>query len=322
MRRRDFIALAGIAASFPGRAFAQSDNLTRITVGFPPGGTTDIVARTLAAHLKLEGTTNLVDNRAGAAGRLAVDYVKRAQGNGRTILVTPGAIMAIYPHVYKKLGYDPLTDFKAVSSLVTAPYGICVGPAVPEKVKTLSDFGRWCKENPKLAAYGTPGQGTAPHFLGAMFARTVGIDFLHVPFRGGAPAIQDVIGGQIAASINNVNELIPHAQAGRLRILGISSPQRFKALPAVPTFAEAGMKDLESEEWLGVFLPASASNDQVSTLSTAVREAFSRPAAREGLEKLGFTINTSTPAEFEAKLKADIKRWAPVVKATGFSLDE
>ena len=322
MKRRSFIAMAGLTAALPASVLAQSDETNRIMVGFAPGGSTDVVARTLAQNLKYGSGITLVENRAGAAGRLAVDFVKRASGNGRTILMTPGSMMIIYPHVYKKLTYNPATDFMPVTSLVTITYAISVGPSVPEKVKTLADFVQWCKANPKEAAYGSPGAGTAPHFLGTMLARSGGFEYLHIGYRGGALAVQDMMGGQIASSINVISEVLPYARSGKVRILAISSPQRSKFLPDVPTFAEAGMKELESEEWFGVFLPAEASGDLVAKLGAAVKEAFSRPGVAETVEKLGFIVKTSTPAEFDARVKADIKRWGPIVKSTGFTLDE
>lgn len=321
--RRQLLATAG-GALLSTRAFAQGNGKpVRIMVGFAAGGSADTVARQLSTRLKYDGSgTVIVENQPGAAGRLAVETVKRAAGDGQTILLTPASMMMIYPHVYPKLSYDPVKDFKAVTPLVTLPYAISVGPMVPASVKTLKDFGQWCKENPKLASYGTPGAGTAPHFLGVMLGRAWGGEYLHIPYRGGAPAIQEVMGGQIPSSINVVSETIQPALAGKLRVLAVSSPKRSKLLPDVPTMREAGYPELESQEWFGLFLPRTADDALVQRLQAAAARAFADSGAVQAMAELGFDVLTSTPPEFQSMLQADIKRWGPVVKSTGYSINE
>lgn len=323
IHRRQLLATAG-GALLSAPLFAQgSGKPLRILVGFAAGGSADTVARQLSTRLKLEGSgTVIVENQPGAAGRLAIETVKRAAGDGQAVLMTPASMMMIYPHVYPKLGYDPVNDFKAVTPLVTLPYAVSVGPLVPTSVKTLKDFGQWCKANPKLASYGTPGAGTAPHFLGVQLGRAWGVDYLHIPYRGGAPAIQEVMGGQIPSSINVVSEAIQPSLAGKLRVLAVSSPKRSKLLPDVPTMREAGYPELESQEWFGLFLPKSADDALVQRLQAAAARAFAEPETVKAMGELGFDVLTATPAEFQALLQADIKRWGPVVKSTGYSINE
>lgn len=323
--RRQFLAAtaATAAALVATRAGAQSARPTRIVIGFAPGGGADSVARQLSARMRFDGGgTGIVDSRPGAGGRLAVELVKNAEGDGRTLLVTAGSIMTIYPSVYTRLSYDPIKDFKAVTTLATVPYGIVVGPLVPDSVRTLKDFAAWAKANRDKSFYGSPGSGTTPHYVGQMFAKAGGFDYTHTPYKGGMPALQDVMGGQIASSVLVISEVVPSAQAGKVRVLAVSSPQRLPQLPDVPTFAEAGYGDLTSQEWFGVFAPAATPDATVEQLARAAAEAYHTAETQAAMEKLAFTVNTNTPKEFAELLRNDIERWAPVVRETGFRLDE
>ena len=321
-RRRSFLAasLASVAAS---RAWGQSSAPTRVIVGFAPGGAADNIARHLSARMRLEtGGAVLVESRPGAGGRLAVEAVKNAAPDGLTMLVTPGSILTIYPHVYTKLSYVPLRDLQPVTSLVSVPYSINVGPMVPTSVKTMKDFAQWCKANPDKASYGSPGAGTTPHFLGVMFGRETGVSYNHVPYRGGALALQDVMGGQIASSVAVVSEVVPSAQAGRVRVLAVSSGTRLPQLPDVPTFAESGFANLQSAEWFGLLAPAGTPAAVVAKLNRAATDAVNQPEVKKAMNDIAFSITTSTPDEFAALIKRDIDRWGPVVKSTGFSIED
>jgi tripartite-type tricarboxylate transporter receptor subunit TctC len=268
------------------------------------------------------GATAIVDSRAGAGGRLAVENVRTSEPDGNTLLVTPGSIMTIYPSVYSKLSYDPVRDFRAITPLASVPYSVNVGPMVPASVKTMKDFAAWAKANPDKASYGSPGNGTTPHYVGVMFAKAAGFGYVHVPYKGGAPALQDVMAGQIASSVNVVSEVVPSAQAGKVRALAVSSGQRLPQLPDVPTFAEAGYGDLQSQEWFGLFAPAATPAATVTRLNQAAVQAYGSPEVKQALDRLAFSVTTSSADEFAALLRRDLDRWAPVVKATGFKIED
>lgn len=324
--RRSFLVTSAAGASCVPAAPAHSQSTAplRIVVGFAPGGAADFVARQLSSQLQLEGVSAvIIDNRPGAGGRIAVEAVKAAAPDGRTLLLTPGSILSIYPHVYNKLTYDPLRDLAPVTPLASVPYSVSVGPLVSPDVKTLRDFGLWLQAHPGMASYGSPGGGTTPHFVGVMLAKALGVNtYQHVPYRGGAPAIQDVIAGQIASSINVVSEVVPFARSRKARVLAVSSPQRLPQLPDVPTFEQAGFENLTSKEWFGLFAPANTSAERVASISQAARRAFSLPTVQKALEDMAFNGEGSTPAEFGARLKRDLAYWAPVVQSTGFKVDD
>ncbi|GEQ75446.1 hypothetical protein CTTA_2451 [Comamonas testosteroni] len=322
--RRDLLvgAVTSAACTLPLLARAQPQNLHRIVVGFAPGGSTDVMARMLAQRLQLKGGTWIVDNKPGAAGRVAIQEVKNAPADGRTLLLTPDPMMTLYPLVYRRLSYDPVADFQPVTPIATVPMGLAVGPMVPASVKTLADFAQWCKEDPKRAAYGTAGAGTTLHFIGQMFGKANGFNFLHVPYRGGAPAAQDVMGGQIASSINVISELVQLSSSGKLRVLAITGAQRSAFLPNVPTVAQSGHHSLESTAWFGTLLRSGTSQSLVQQTHALVSEACATPEFQEGMKKLSYDVTTSSPRSFAALLQSDIGRWAPIVKETGYSIDE
>ena len=324
--RRQFLAAAALpaAASLPvlsTPAWAQN-NVVRLVVGFAAGGAADFVARQLAQNLQAElGATVVVDNRPGAGGRIAVEVAKSAKPDGLTLLVTPGSILTIYPHVYDKLSYQPLRDLVPVANLCAVPYSINIGPAVPASVATLKDFGQWLKAHPQQASYGSPGAGTTPHFLGAMYAASIGLDYLHVPYKGGSLALQDVMGGQLTSSFNVVSEAVPHAGSTKLRTLAVSSPKRIAQLPKVPTLAELGMNDLTSQEWIGLLAPKGTKPEVVARLHAAANRSFAQPAVQKALAEMAFGVTTGTEAEFAQLLKGDLEKWGPVVRSTGFKAE-
>jgi len=293
-----------------------------VIVGFPPGGGTDVIARILADRLRGPyATTVLVENKPGAAARLSVEYVKNAEPDGSVMLFTPDFPITVYPHSFRSLNYDPLKDFTPVSPASKSMLTYNVGPAVPESVKTLAEFVQWCKANPDKASYGTTAAGGTPHFVGMMLASEARIPMTPVHYRGGAPALQDLIGGHVPASINPISESMASAKAGTIRILAVTGPRRSAFLPEVPTMAESGYNVIV-ESWLGVFVPAKTPADVVNALSAAIAEAVKSSQMIDNLAKVGNTPTFQTPAEFAATVKADIARWAPVVKASGFVAED
>jgi len=319
-------ATAGLLGAATGpvpRASAQAiKKPVRVIVGFPPGGGTDIVARILAERLRGPyAATVLVENKPGAAARLAVEYVKNAEPDGSVMLFTPDFPITVYPHSFRSLNYDSLKDFTPVSPASRSMLTYNVGPAVPPSVKTLADFLQWCKANPDKAAYATTAAGGTPHFVGMMLASEANIPMTPVHYRGGAPALQDLIGGHVPASVNPISEAMPAAQAGSIRILAVTGSRRSPFLPDVPTMTESGYK-VVVESWIGVFLPAKVPADVVNALSAAIAEAGKSPQMIESLAKLGNTPAFQPPAEFAATVAADVARWAPVVKASGFVAED
>ena len=228
-------------ASSP-RARAQAiKKPAHIIVGFPAGGGTDLIARILADRLRGPyASTVLVENKPGAAARLAVEYVKNAEPDGSVMLFTPDFPITVYPHSFRSLNYDPLRDFTAVSPAAKSMLTYNIGPAVPEGVRTLAEFVQWCKANPAKAAYATTAAGGTPHFVGMMLANAAGVAMTPVHYRGGAPALQDLIGGHVPVSINPISESMPSAKAGTIRILAVTGSRRSSFLPEVPTMLEAG----------------------------------------------------------------------------------
>jgi tripartite-type tricarboxylate transporter receptor subunit TctC len=325
LTRRRFLtasACSGLACALPSLApqaraqvIAKS---ARILVGFPAGGSVDFVARLLVDQVKAYAPSMIVDNSPGAGGRAALDALKTSASDGSVMILTPGDQITLFPHVYKKLGYDPLRDFIPVTTVCTVQFLLTVGPMVPSQVCTLADFVEWCRANPRLATYGTPGAGSRPHFLGVALARTAAFEFVHVPYKGAAPAMQDLLGGQIPATFNVISNTLPHIQSGTLRALATTAPQRSLLLPQVPTMREAGYPALEAVEWFGVFVPVATPAATVTALNAAIHRALETDAVKEGLAKQSFDVAGSSPGDFVQLIKSDTERWREVVRSSGF----
>jgi tripartite-type tricarboxylate transporter receptor subunit TctC len=323
-RRRIMQAAGAASLTATGlRAFAQAQfESVKIVTGFPPGGTSDAICRRVAERIAPGyAKAAFVENKTGAGGQIAVQFVKNAAPDGATVLQTPMSMLGIYPHIYKKLPYDPVADLTPVSLGCTFDFGFAVGPAVPASVKNLPEFLAWCKANPALATFGSPAAGSTPHFIGVLLGRSAGVDIKHAAFRGTQPAILDMIGGQIPAVSGPIGEFTQHVAAGKCRLLGVSGATRSPFAPDTPTFVEQGLKDFVYNEWFGFYLPAKAPVDIVTRLNTALRAALAAPETINGLAAMGLEARSSTPAELAQRLKADTERWAPLVKAIGFTAD-
>jgi len=319
--RRQFTlsSTALLALGAAGQALAQSLETARVLCGFPAGGTTDAVSRRVAD--KLRGSfakTALVENKPGAGGRLAVEELKRSANDGSTMLLTPAAMITLYPHIYTKLGYG-IEDVTPVCTAGQIGFGFGVGPGVPESVKNLKDFLAWAKANPAAANYGSPGAGSPPHFIGALLAKESGVDLRHVPYRGSAPGIQDLLGGQVPAFTSPIGDYLPHLKAGKLRLLATSGAARSRFAPDVPTYTEQGFKALEMSEWYGFFLPGKAPADVTQRLAAAIKAAVSAPDVVEAFAQLGVEAGANTPAELSQAVKNENQAWGPVVKRVGFT---
>jgi len=313
--------LAGIlGASVASRAAAQiSARTARMLVGFPPGGSIDLVARALVEHVKVPGAAAaIVDNRPGAGGRLALEALRAALPDGMSVGLTPGDQLTLFPSIYHRLGYDPLRDFAPISTVCTFPFALTIGPLVPMEIVTVADFMAWCRANPKQANFGSPGEGTRPHFMGAVLARAAGVELTHLPYKGGPAALQDLLAGQVAAMVSVLSNVLPHARSGRLRVLAVSGPQRSTLLPATPTAREAGYAAFEGEEWFGVIAPASTPAEAIEAWNAAIRGALRLESVIAALSSHAFQPASSTPQELSAMIRRDLARWRQLVNEANF----
>lgn len=294
------------------------DKMAHIIVGFPAGGGTDIVARVLAQALQGSYASSIVvENRPGASARLAVEYVKNAPADGSVMLFTPDFPMTLYPSSFKALKYDPVKDFIAVAPAAKGELALLIGPAVPDGVKTLKDFIAWCKANPGKGNIADTSAGATPHFTGVMLAREAEVTLTPVHYRGGAPAMEDLIGGHVPASINPVSEVMAFARAGSIRTLAVTGEKRTPFLPDVPTMKEQGF-NIVVESLSGVFLPAKTPAPVVAALNAAMRKASGSQQVVDSLAKFGTAPSSMNTAEYTAWIKTEIARWGSVVKASGF----
>ena len=324
--RRHIIQSAGasaLLASIGQSALAQSQPETaKIITGFAAGGTSDTLCRRVATKLSPDyAKTAVVENRTGAGGQIAIQYVKAAAPDGATLLQTPTSMLTIYPHIYKKLPYDPVADLTPVSLGCVFDFGFAVGPAVPASVKTVPEFLAWAKANPLGANFGSPAAGSTPHFVGALLGKSAGVDLKHVAYRGTQPAMLDLLGGQISAVSGPIGDLTQHLPSGKVRILGVSGAKRNRFAPDVPTLIEQGLKDMVFSEWFAFFLPAKTPQEVVARLNASLKAALASKEIVEGLNGFGLEAMSSTPAELAALLKKDTAMWAPIVKSIGFSAD-
>jgi tripartite-type tricarboxylate transporter receptor subunit TctC len=294
----------------------------RIITGFAAGGTSDTICRRVATKLAPDyAKAAVVENRTGAGGQIAVQFVKGAAPDGATILQTPTSILTIYPHIYKKLPYDPAVDLTPVSVGCVFDFGLAVGPAVPLSVKTVPEFLAWAKANPTGANFGSPAAGSTPHFIGALLGKSANVELKHAAYRGTQPAMLDLLGGNISSVSGPIGDLTQHLPTGKVRIIGVSSAKRSRFAPDVPTYEEQGIKNMTHSEWFAFFLPAKAPQDVVAKLNAAMKSALAQKDVIEGLNGFGLEAMSSTPAELADLLKKDTAKWAPIVKQVGFTAE-
>ena len=326
--RRQLLQTTGasaLLASLGQQAFAQAQPLetARLITGFAAGGTSDTLCRRVASRLQPDyGKAVVVENRTGAGGQIAVTYVKGQPADGATILQTPTSILTIYPHIYKKLPYDPLVDLTPVTIACVFDFGFAVGPAVPLSVKTVPEFLAWAKTNPAGANYGSPAAGSTPHFIGALLGKNAGVDLKHAAYRGTQPAMLDLLGGNVAAVSGPIGDITQHLASGKVRILGVSGAKRSRFAPDVPTFEEQGIKNVTHSEWFAFLLPAKASPEVVARANAAMKTALAQKDVIDGLATFGLEAMSSSPGELTELLKKDTAKWAPIVKQIGFTAEQ
>lgn len=292
-----------------------------MVVPVPPGGGMDSTARLAAEQLRPALGPVIVDNRPGAALRIALNLVKAAAPDGNTLLFTAVSPFTIYPFVYAKLGYRVEGDLLPVAPVVSYEFAIAVPGSSP--IRTLAEYIAAAKKDPQVyGLYAVPAAGSAAHFAGAALAVAAGVPLKHVPYKGSAPAMQDLIGGHVPACMNVLGEFLPYRGTGKVRVLATTGAQRSAFMPDVPTLKELGFKNVVANEQFGIFAPSGTSPALIERLNAAVAAATQKPDVLKRLADLGYEPVQSSPAAFAASLREARDFWGPIVKSTGFTLDE
>ena len=316
MKRRT-VLFGGAAALAAGRASAQA--VTRVVFPFGAGGGGDTLCRVLTEDIRAAtGRGTIVENRTGADGRIGINSVRTAAPDGTTFLVTTGPTMWLMPLVHPSPGYDPVRDFEPVGQL--ALFDFCVAVANETGIRSMSDLAAWVRTNPGRASYAIPGAGTIPHFLGVSLSKLVGIDMRRVPYRGGAPALNDLVGGQIPLSVGTLADALGQHRAGTIRIIATTGERRSPFTPDLPTLKESGY-DLAGEAWYGMWAPKGTPAGLVSDMNSAVVASLGRAGVKERLTQLGL-VGTGTSGEALTELmRAEVARWKPTIDESGYRME-
>ncbi|MDB5797275.1 MAG: tripartite tricarboxylate transporter substrate binding protein [Paucimonas sp.] len=310
------LALATCGSALAQRAPAPS---VKIIVPFPPAGTTDILARELAQELSQKwGVPVVVDNKAGASGAIGSEQLVRSAPDGATLMVT-ATHHVINPSLFKNLKYDTRRDFTPIAMVASVPNVLLVHPSLG--VNTVQELIQRAKEQPGKLNFGSAGLGGANHLSGELFKYSAGLDITHVPYKGAAPALNDLLGGQIPMMFDSLPGVIQHIKSGRLKALAVTSKQRAKAAPEIPTMHEAGVKDFEATAWFGLYAPAKMAPELTRKLSTDVLEALRSPRVLSQLQQQGAEPGTMSQPDFAKFVDAELTRWNNVVTAAKIKLD-
>lgn len=316
MKRRTLVITAAAACAAPG-AVAQSypSRPIRLVVPFAPGGATDIVARLIGEQLSRQvGQPVVVENRPGAGGIVGADAVAKAPADGYTLVVSNIAAHGAGPAITRNMPYDADRDFTHIALIGTIANALVVNPNLP--VRSLAEFMEYARRNPGLF-FGSGGRGTSAHLSGELLKAMSGLDIVHVPYRGAAPAMVDVISGQIPAVFDAIGSIAPAVRAGQLRMIAVTSPERSPAMPEIPTIAEAGVPGYEATSWFGFSGPAGLPPAITERLSHELRTAMDEPSVARRLTELGFIRRDVTPAQYQAFVRSELAKWADVVRRAG-----
>jgi tripartite-type tricarboxylate transporter receptor subunit TctC len=315
------LALVALAAlHFAAQAQGYPSKALSLIVPFPPGASTDIASRAIALELaKLLGQPVVVENRAGAGGNIGGEAAARSAPDGYTLFVTTNNIHSMNPLLYAKMSYDPNKDFAPVAPLLLASLVLVQHPGL--KVNSVQELIALAKASPGKITMASAGSGTINHLTGEMFKLHAGVDLLHIPYKGGAPALTDVVGGQVNMMFSSVPLAMTQIKSGKLRALATTGAKRDVALPDVPTIAEAALPGFEATVWFGVLVRAGTPRDVIQRLNAAVIKGANAPEFRERASTAGFEVIPGSPERLAEMIKADIARWAPVVKASGAKID-
>ena len=301
------------AAAFP-------DKPIRLIVPFPAGGAADVMARGMAQRLGQElGQQIVIDNRGGAGGTTAAEAAAKAPADGYTLFFGTMGTHAINAALYSKLRYDPVKDFAPISLTHITPRVLVVGPSVP--AKNIAELIALARSKPGTLTYGSAGNGSSSHLSGALFESLAGVDMLHVPYKGSSPLLVDVLAGRVDMTFDSYTVYEEHIKSGKVRPLGVTSKVRMGVLPQVPTIAQSGLAGYDVSNWLGVFAPAATPKDVIATLHTALGKAMAAPDLRSQLIALGIEPAFGSPEEFAALIRAELPKWAAIVKKSGATVE-
>ncbi|MDW5442854.1 tripartite tricarboxylate transporter substrate binding protein [Polaromonas sp. SM01] len=319
------MALAAWAATAgAGTAWAQAPfphKTLSLVVPYSPGGPTDAMARTLANAVKpILGQTMIVENRAGAGANIGAEYVARADADGHTLLFGTSAPLAINMNLYQKINYDPFKSFSPIIQVGYLPNVLVVHPSVP--AKNVKELIAYAKANPGKLAFASSGSGASSHLAGVLFNMRAGTDIQHIPYKGTGPALNDLLGGQVAMSFTDVLTALPHIKAGKLRVLGVTSANRSRALPDVPTLMEQGLKDFDASVFFGIVAPSGTPQDVVTKLNAAFAQVLQQPDVKERLAQQGLEPPPQySPAQLAVYMRSEAAKWREVIKTSGAKAD-
>ena len=326
MNRRQTLAKLAALGAFAGSTgvFAQDtypSKTVSLVVPYAPGGPTDAMARVLATAIKPHlGQTMIVENKAGAGSNIGAEYVARAEADGYTLMFGTSAPLGINLYLYPKLKYDPFKSFAPVIQVGYLPNVLVVHPGIP--AKNVKELVAYAKANPGKLAFASSGSGASSHLSGVMFNMRAGTDIQHIPYKGTGPALNDLLGGQVAMAFTDVLTALPHIQAGKLRVLGVTSAKRSRVLPDVPTLAEQGMKDFDASVFFGIVVPAGTPQAVIAQLNTAFATVLQQPDVRDRLSQQGLEPPPNyTPAQLATYMHSEAEKWHEVIKVSGARAD-
>ncbi len=325
LTRREAVAGCGAGLAWlamgPARGeTAYPDRAIKMVVPYPPGGTTDLLARLIADQLRSGLSASVVvENKPGSATTIGAEQVARAAPDGYTLLMATSTTLAINKTLYRRLPYDPVADFTPIALVAAVPFVLIVNPKIP--AKTLSEFIAYAKSNPGLA-YASAGNGSPQHLGAEMLRSRAGVEFRHVPYRGSSPAMLDVIAGHVPFMVVDLEPALQHIREGKVRAIGVTTPKRLTAAPEIPTLAESGLAGFELVAWQGVVAPAGLSRSITDLLAGQIDRLMADPLARDRLTAMALEpLPGSTPDSFAAYIKAEVERWAVIVKRSGAKLE-
>ena len=316
---RGFLAAILLGLSFAAQAQPYPTKPIRLIVPFSPGGITDSCGRVVAEHLSRRlGQQIIVDNRAGASGNIGSQQAALADADGYTLLLVPDSNMLISPHVYKNLPYDPLKDFMPVGKVGDTALVMVANPSGPKTLKEVSALARTQSGG---LSYGTSGIGSNSHIVGELFKQRTGTNLVHVPYKGGGPAMSDLIGNQIPLVVTAVAGAVPHIKSGKLVAIAVPTPQRSASLPDVPTFIESGVPDFVYNSWIGLFVPIKTPKAILARLNAELNAMLQVPEARDRLNGMGIVATQSQPEVFAEEIRRDLERYGPIIRKAGISAE-
>lgn len=313
------LVLFGACLPLAAQTVDASRDVLKILVGFPPGGATDNVARIMADKLRpLLNQNVVVENKPGAGGLIATQLLKSAPADGNTVMLTIDHSHVIIPLTFKSPGYNPATDFTPLAGVATYYNVMAVSSAA--QVGSMKDLGQWLKANPGKANYGIPAPGSVPQFAGLLVGQSLGAPMVAVPYKGGAPLVQDLLGNQVSVGFLSLSETIQHHTSGKMKVLAVSGTTRAQTAPDIPTFTELGIKGMEINPWLGFFGPKGMSADSVNRFSQAVATVLRDQEVADKLTKMGNVPTYASPSQLQQWVTSGTTAWGPVIKSSGFEL--